>query len=218
MRNKLSAPRAAAAALLVSVLLAGISSSVYAQDGTTEKLHNWWDLRPAAGRTTLYRSEAGLKATVLIIQREAIPDHVYTLWFIVFNTPEGCLTSPCTVVDVENPDASADFLYGGGVVTGDRRVDFGGSLETGDASGSGFIELELPDLAQGLTDPFGAEVLLAIHSHGPAGSGTFLADQISSYLGGCLVFLGPGGFAASAEDVPDEVGECSTIMYSIHQP
>jgi hypothetical protein len=218
MRNTLSAPLAAIAALSISALLAGMSSPAFAQDASTEKLHNWWDFRPAAGRTTLYRSEAGLKATVLIIQREAVPDHVYTLWFIVFNTPEGCLTSPCTVVDVENPAAGADFVYGGGVVTGDRRVDFGGSLETGDTSGSGFNELGLPELAQGVTDPFGAEVMLAIHSHGPAGSGTILADQISSYLGGCLEFLGPGGFAASAEDVPDEVGECSTIMYSIHQP
>ena len=43
---------------------------------------------------------------------------------------------------------------------------FGGHLNVGDLDTSGNIELELPDFPLG--DPFGAEVLLAIHSHGPS--------------------------------------------------
>ncbi len=66
------------------------------------------------------------------------------------------------------------------------------------------------------TDPFGAEVVLARHSHGPAATGTALVDQLSSFLGGCTTFDGPDGFASGPEDVPDAPGECSTITRSLH--
>jgi hypothetical protein len=53
--------------------------------------------------------------------------------------------------------------------------------------------------------------------------GPTLASQLSSFTGGCTVFLGdlelPGsGLADGPEDVPDAVGECSTLQASIHLP
>lgn len=181
--------------------------------------HYWWDAEAVVGQSTLTRSDDGLKASFKINAGATDNDRVLTLWFIVFNTPEGCFTSPCTPADLFNPEAAGDFLYGGGIITTDRKAQFGGSIAVDDPSGSGFVEFGVPaELVPGVTDPWGAEVMLAIHSHGPAGSGDFLKYQISSFLGGCDEFLGPDGFASGPQDVPDEEGECSTFIYSIHQP
>lgn len=204
--------------VLATCFLMGVSTPASAQDRTRSNVHPWWDAQKVVGRSMLQRSQDGLKVGVRIFSRSIEPDTVLTMWIMVFNTPGGCATSPCSVLDLENPAANADWLYGGGIVTSGSLVLFGGSLGRDDDSGSGWIELGFPDFAMGVTDPENAEVMLAIHSHGPAGSGSWLKNQMSSYLGGCLTFLGPGGFASGPEDIPDEVNECSTIYYSIHQP
>lgn len=206
------------ATLAACLFMLSTTSTVFAQDRTRANVYKWWDPQRVVGRSSLQRSEDGMKATVRIFSHAIETDRVLTLWIMVFNTPEGCATSPCSVPDLENPAASGDWLYGGGILTAGSLVTMGGSLGRDDDSGSGWIEIGFPDFALGLTDPFNAEVILAVHSHGPAGSGTWLKSQMSSYLGGCMEFLGPGGFAASEADVPDELGECSTVFYSIHQP
>jgi hypothetical protein len=84
-----------------------------------------------------------------------------------------------------------------------------------DTSGSGLAEVG--GTAVGLLHPATAEVMLALHSHGPAMSGQTLKQQLSSFLGGCQMFLGPDGIADGPEDMPVSPGECSTFQYSIHQ-
>lgn len=197
-----------------------LSITAFAGGGVSKApMFNWWNGEAVVGQTVLHRSADGLKAGIKINAGYTDNDRVLTLWFMVFNTPEGCAGSPCTVNDLGNPDAGADFLYGGGIITTQKKAQFGGSLATGDVSGSGFIEFGVPpEAVPGLIDPMNAEVLLALHSHGPSASGEDLKMQISSFLGGCAVFLGDGGFAGGPEDVPDVPGECSTIMYSMHQP
>lgn len=230
------------ASFVISVALAaGLTAATLPAhaDGTSvANAHHTWNDRAVVGQSVLHRSEEGLKAEFKVNANATDPDRVVTLWFIVFNTPEGCATSPCTQADIMNPFATADFLYGGGIVTTGSKAELGGSVATGDNSGSGFFELiaffeVLEELVPGFVSPFpddfqppglddasGAEVMLALHSHGPAGSGLFLADQISSYLGGCFG-LPQGddfGFATGPDDVPEEGGECSTVILSIHQP
>ena len=205
-------------ALVVGLACTGMAPAIGADYSSKALVYKWWDAYTVVGQSMLHRSDNGLKATFKINADQTDADRVFTLWFIIFNSPEGCATSPCTADDVFNPDADADFLYGGGTVTTQNKVEFGGSVAAYDTSGSGMIEIGSPELALGLIDPHNAEVHLAIHSHGPGGSGTYLKEQISSFLGGCLVFLGPGGLATGPEDVPDEEGECSTIMFSVHQP
>ena len=199
-------------------LLVSTPETVLADNISKANVHWWWNPNTVVGQSLLFRTPDGLKATFTIHSKQLRPDRVMTLWFIVFNSPENCFTSPCTEADVGNPDTAGDFLYGGGNVTTTRKVELGGNLAAGDVSGSGFIEFGADFLALGVIDPMTAEVMLALHSHGPSGSGADLAAQISSFLGGCDVFLGPGGFASGPEDVPDEHGECSTIMRAIHQP
>ena len=213
------------AALVLAAVTATITATAASAAPATQSTHPvvWtWDPTTPIGTSTLVRTDAGLSAT---IQSSGIPaGQAVTLWFIVFNNPSACAGDPCSIVDlIFNPAAEGDFLVGGGKVTGDSaRVNLGGSLQVGDSSGSGFIEIGMPGRAIGLTNPRGAEVHLALHSHGPAVAGPTLRNQINSFTGGCQVFLGNGGFVGSGiadgpEDVPDAVGECSTLQVSVHR-
>lgn len=175
-----------------------------------------WGAGPV-GSSTLVRTDAGVSATYHA--RGLPPGQAVTLWFIVINNPEECESTPCSTADVLfNEDAESDFLFGAGNIIGkDGRGNFGGSLKVSDVSESGKSEIGLS--AVGLLDPRGAEVHLALHSHGPAFTGQALSDQISSFLGGCEVFLGNQfGIADGPDAIPSEEGECSTIQGSLHLP
>jgi hypothetical protein len=183
---------------------------------TTSPAYWNWDQVTVAGHSQLVRTANGVSFTYHTPSLP--PGQVVTLWVIVFNNPENCATRPCTAPADVNPAVQGDFLYGGGhVIGGDGRGNFGGHLPVGDPSGSGLIELGFPEMAVGLLNPLTAEIGLALHSHGPARSGQMLKAQLSSFLGGCLTFLGPDGIADGPEDMPVAPGECSTFQYSGHQ-
>jgi hypothetical protein len=157
---------------------------------TTAAVYSTWDPATVLGTSKLVRTDAGISASL----HSSMPaGQAVTMWFVVFNHPEFCATSPCTPADMANPAVMFDALYGGG------HVEVGGLQPVG------------------LQNPLGAEVFLMLHSHGPAGRGRTLKEQISSFTGGCDVFLGPGGVAAGPGDVPDATGECSTTQVAIHQ-
>ena len=162
------------------------------------------------------------------------PGYAMTLWFIIFNEPELCEAGPfqCGPPDLgSNRAAMGDFVYipgAGSVVGDDGTVSYSGSFDVGNMAWSG-----LPELPEGcvpgnegcgdpvgLTNPEGALVIVALHSHGPALEGADLSHQLSSYLGGCEAVIGtlPGGFSASADEIPDAAGECATIVISPHAP
>jgi hypothetical protein len=188
---------------------------------STQPVVQTWDGTPV-GTSTLLRTDAGISAT---FRTSGLPaGQAVTLWFVIFNNPAACVAG-CGLDDLLfNPSAGGDFLVGAGHVVGaSGTANFGGHLGVGDTSGSAFPEIGMPDRPIGLTSPWGAQVGLLIHSHGPMVPGQVLASQISSFTGGCTVFLGdlelPGsGIADGPEDVPDAVGECSTIQASIHLP
>lgn len=183
-----------------------------------ERIYWTWNDNKVIGYSKLIRSEAGLTAKVET--RGLGKFNAFTLWFVVFNNPDACATDPCTVADLVNPAAEGDFLYGGGIVTSGGYTRFSGKLDTGDSSGSGTPEIGAPpEAAIGLTNPMGADVLLAIHSHGPATSGAGLQSQLSSFSGGCVPpFLGDAfGWAEGRSDIPQAEGECSTLQVSTHE-
>lgn len=184
---------------------------------STSEVSWWWDDAAVTGEAMLVRTPNGISAN--FHTSELYAGQAMTLWFIIFNNPAGCSTSPCTIPeDIFNPAAEADFLLAGGNVTGDSgQATFAGHLAVGDTSGSGMPEIGMPELALGLLDPMAVEVHLALHSHGPKQKGQELVAQISSFTGGCVDFLGPNGFASGWDDVPDEDGECSTMQRSVHQ-
>jgi hypothetical protein len=189
--------------------------------GSTEPVVQTWD-GTQVGTSTLVRTDAGLSAS---FKSSGMPaGQAVTLWFVIFNNPSAC-TAGCGLDDLLfNEAAAGDFLVGAGhVVGGSGTANFGAHLAVGDTRGSAFPEIGLPDRPIGLTNPWGAQVGLLLHSHGPMVPGQVLAGQLSSFTGGCTVFLGdlelPGsGIADGPEDVPDAIGECSTILASVHMP
>jgi hypothetical protein len=185
-----------------------------APNSTTSDVHWTWDPVTVVGTSRLVRTEAGISAS---LQSSGLPaGQAVTMWFVVFNFPEFCASSPCGPADMGNPAVRFDALYGGGhVIGGNGTANFGGYLTVGDASGSLFVEQGMPGV--GLLNPLGAEVLLMLHVHGPAGTGQLLKAQVSSFLGGCETFLGPDGVADGPEDMPVSIGECSTVQVSMHQ-
>lgn len=176
----------------------------------------WWDSFNSVGESALLRTTSGITT---VFHTSGLPaGQAVTLWFIFFNNPESCSSNPCSIADMFDPDVAGDFHFASGHIVGTGgQQTFAAHLSVGDTSGSGRLEVGL-DEGIALIDPFKAEVLLAIHSHGPALTGRDLKSQISTYLGGCQVFLGPDGFASGPDDVPSFVGECSTVQFSLHQP
>ena len=200
MNSKLTALLSGAA--LVAAGLAGTVPAV-ADPGsvqTTEPVYSNWDTDNPTGRSRLVRTPEGITA---IVQTSGLPKgQAITLWFIIVNNPQHCWSTPSTLEDaLFNPD-------GAGVVTGGcGRATCAGHLAVGDVSGSGKVETGLGE----------AEVLLALHSHGPKQRGLALRSQLSSFTGGCAVFLGDVfGWAEVPEDMPDAVGECTTFQSSRH--
>jgi hypothetical protein len=198
-----------------SVLAGGASRSV-------QPISNLWDPATVVGEATLVRTDAGLSATVRSSDLPA--GQAVTMWFIVFNNPSAC-AAMCGLWDLLfNLEAEGDFLVGAGHVTGASGTGaFGGSLAVGDTRGSAFPEIGMPDRPIGLSNPWGAQVTILLHSHGPAMSGADLVSQIGSFTGGCSVFQGdlelPGsGLADGPEDVPDAPGECSTFQGTAFLP
>lgn len=174
------------------------------------------------GTSGLVRSGNGISANY---KTDVLtPGNAATLWFIVFNYPENCTPDQggCSPDDLGDTAAQGDFFIGGGHVIGsDGKGNFGGHLKVGDTSGSGLAEvMDCEDCTPGLIDPAGALVVLAVHDHGPAQTGQTLTEQISSFLGGCVGDFNGNefGFATGPGDIPDNVGECSTIQFSPHMP
>jgi hypothetical protein len=209
--------RLASLTLAVSLSLIASVTAAGPSVHTTADVYWWWDTDNPVGQATLIRNDSGI--TAIFHTSELPAGQAVTLWFIIFNNPEFCGTDPCTApFDIFAEGADGDFHFASGQVTGGSgNSTFAAHLRTGDNSGSGRVELGIDD-GFPLMDPYKVEVLLALHSHGPAQTGRKLKHQISSFLGGCEVFLGPFGFAAGPEDVPNEVGECSTFQQSVHQP
>lgn len=218
--------RAAALALLPTVALAASavapgSAQAAPAELSTAPVYSWWDDETVIGTSRLVRTDHGITA---VLRTSGIPaGHAVTLWAMYFNAPGSCSTSPCSIpADVFAPTTGADFAFLGGHVVGrGGTTTFAGHLRTGDAGPSGKAELAAagvaPVTAVPLEDARDAEVVLALHDHGPALTGEALHDQLSSFLGGCEVFNGPNGFASGPGDVPDAAGECSTFARALHR-
>ena len=174
-----------------------------------------WDDETVVGISRLVRTDDGLRAS--LIATGLTPGDAVTMRIAFFTNPEECSTTPCArPADVGNPATGADLYFADGVVVNRHGVAFfKGMLEVGQVEGSLKDEVgAVPGVR--LTDPFGSEVALALHSHGPALEGEALEEQLTTFLGGCEVLTGVNGFAQGPEDMPDEIGECTTFQKSIH--
>jgi hypothetical protein len=204
--------------LVLPVTLLPITPAMAGEQATHSTANVYWNWDPATpiGTSEVVRSNSGITA---VYNTSGLPaGQAVTLWMVFFNNPELCTIpfSCAAPADVGNSLIGSDFHFVGGHVVGEGgKLTVAGHLKVGDISGSGLAELGMDGFP--LVHPFKAQVILAIHSHGPKLTGQGLKSQISSFLGGCEVFLGPDGIGAGPQDVPDQIGECSTLQFSNHQ-
>jgi hypothetical protein len=131
------------------------------------------------------------------------PGTVATAWWVFFNDPKQCATSPCRVADLlTNPASEPSLLYAAGRVVGpDGALDIGAYRAAGDtAGGETFPPFPTPN--PGLLDPRRAEIHIVIRTHGPAllGDAAALAAQLTTFNGGC------------------PPNTCANVQVSIHEP
>lgn len=140
-----------------------------------------------------------------------------TTWWVVFNEPDYCATTPCGEADIFDPAVRADVLYATGRVTGNgNRVNFAAQRRVGDTDGSimpffnALLGLDLPSV--GLENLYTAEVHLVVRTHQEV-IPSYMPDMIRTFNGGCLYPPGiPADFGAPGPNT------CSDIQFAIHLP
>jgi len=132
------------------------------------------------------------------------PGSVATAWWVFFNNPKACFTSPCRVADLlSNPESLPSLLYAAGRMVGpDGTLDIGAFRAVGDTAGADSVPVPpFPATNPGLLDPKNAEVHIVIRSHGLAlPDPAALAAQLTTFNGGC------------------PPNTCGNVQASVHQP
>lgn len=149
----------------------------------------------------LTRSKAGVFMT--FHAQGLTPGTVATAWWVFFNNPKACATSPCRVADLlSNPYSQPSLLYAAGRIVGaDGTIDMGAFRAVGDTTGSESVPVPpFPAVNPGLLDPKNAEVHIVIRSHGATLMGDLLTAQLTTFNGGC----------------PPNM--CANVQASVHQP
>ncbi|MPY80681.1 MAG: hypothetical protein GEV04_20000 [Actinophytocola sp.] len=165
------------------------------------------------GSSTLVRTDNGISATLRTTGLE--PGHAVTMWWVVFNDPDGCEAgfpgiSRCGPEDAHAGRGGVSPNHATGhVIDADGTGEFGSHLRVGDTSRA----LAGP----GLVNPHGAEVILVLKSHGPKIKG-LVADQLHTFGGGC-----DDQSDAPPGTPPELLGEpgqndCAEVQFSVHQP
>jgi len=131
---------------------------------------------------TLVRTDKGLTITIHTSGLE--PGAAHTVWWVIYNNPEHCVSDVCTdPPDFGNPDVQGTVLNATGHVIGNNGVgNFAAYLAEGDISGLS-LPIAFPGDAAGLVDARKAQIQLVVRSHGQPIPGQ-VKEQISMYNGG----------------------------------
>jgi hypothetical protein len=180
MRKKLLAPLA-----LVACLVCGLVSADGGNVRTYQTVNMFRAGMPSMtlqSAATLVRSQHGVEMRVAATHLD--PNSAYTVWWVVFNRPAGCL-GPCGSSSLAVPAARASVFYAAGFMTGD---DGTGNVTAHMEDGTLPIGLEVT--ADGTVvgmdrgNGFAAEIQLVVRAHGAILVGT-AHEQIGSFNGGC---------------------------------
>lgn len=150
----------------------------------------------------------GIAASPAVAQ-EGSEATALTVWWVVFNKPDNCATSPCGESDLFRPAVQASAFYATGALT-DEEGDVMFVTPLYETVPGRFQNIDLNTSllgGPGLLDARKAEIHVVVRSHGPAlfdvpGG---VRDQITGFLDpGCQDLGGPN--------------ECVDVQFAIHQP
>ena len=192
--------------LLIAVSLPGISPRAKADDneGAKETFQivalnpTMGSIDPATGAVRLNRTRNEIWGNVLVTDLN--PNSAFTIWAVIFNRPEECITNPvgpvhCSATDlaaVPNPARASAFNVGAFVTgSGNGTANVSFHIRSGAPPDGIFVLFGegglndngvKPGLHQG--NGFGAEVHVVIRTHGAIIPGAITA-QLSMLNGGC---------------------------------
>lgn len=205
-----------AALTLALTAMAAPSQAAGHGASSTSAIATFADPTTTVGRSHLVRTDSGVIATYRTSGLQA--SEALTLWWVVFNDPGGC-TGPCGEDEIFVDGDPQKGLNWAGIEAADIVAGYADGVVS-DAKGRAFMKAsvqtggDVDEIIFGdgpiLKDSITAEIHLVARSHGPAVPG-LIDVQIGSYAGGCDVFLLP-------PEVPQAVGECSDIQFSVHLP
>jgi hypothetical protein len=169
--------------VLVALALVGLLSVILvsragAATRTTSDV-TWMGDGTTAGTSTLTRTDSGIAMVLHTTGLQA--GHTVTIWWMVFNHPQACISGAstptpddprCGMADMENSAAGLSVLYAAGnIVDEDGEADFGAYLQEGDTDGA------LPGMG---LDAAAADVHLVVRDHGPVDP-RHVVDQIHTF-------------------------------------
>jgi hypothetical protein len=157
----------------------------------------------------LTSNDAGITVTFNTSGLELL--HAHTMWIVIVNRPDLCLTTPCTGTDVltRTDIVEGNVVYGGGRVVRSHASSFAAHIPVGEVVG-GWFDTEF-------TNPRGAEVHLIINDHGPIIPGLTL-EMTRTYRAGCTDASIPTIFPPSAyADGTPGPNQCRLMQVAIFQ-
>ncbi len=185
-------------ALLIASLSHGASANNSAPTVTVADMYMFNTNIPVVGATILTRKKN--KVSIDISTTGLASYGAYSIWWVVFNNPENCehgiAPYRCGLLDLPglggSPDIDASLFWAGGAVaTSDGSLNAAAEVRKNKPRGQVVM-----GTTKGLRDVSGADIHIALRSHGTAMPGS-TADQIGRFNGGCP----PGGCTNSQASI-----------------
>lgn len=170
--------------------------------GTTETVPVQWfaDDSDSGGRSHLTRLEP---MVLLTLEAEGlVPGDAYTLWWVVFNNPAGCVDG-CDADDLVPGGAALPAVgnASGNVAKADGTLEFGARLPVGSNTPGHQVLFGADGTPEGamLLSSEDAEIHLVVQSHGQARGGKRLQQQLAMVNTACTP-------------------ACADVQFAVHEP
>lgn len=158
-----------------------------------------------SGEATLTRTKDGVSVDQTF--HGLTIGNAYTIWWVIFDNPQGCAAEECVPSDLGRGQAQGTLVNGGGFVADNATESNSSQLARHDVEGR---QVWVGD-PSGIDNPYRAQVHLVLRNHGVAESvPSDLAAQTSTFADFCnLLVIGCQNITAAVFDRPDAPGQGS---------